>query len=122
MIACQSVERGVSVSFARRLHELRVANRLSLQDVADQVGMSKAHVWNLEKGLSDNPSIEMVRKLADLFKVGVADLVGENPAAKNEAPEMVAMFRDLKDLDPRDRDLIRNLMEQMKRKPGDDEK
>ncbi len=110
------------MSFARRLHELRVANRLSLQDVADQVGMSKAHVWNLEKGLSDNPSIEMVRKLADLFKVGVADLVGENPAAKNEAPEMVAMFRDLKDLDPRDRDLIRNLMEQMKRKPGDDEK
>ena len=110
------------MSFARRLHELRVANRLSLQDVADQVGMSKAHVWNLEKGLSDNPSIEMVRKLADLFKVGVADLVGENPAAKSEAPEMVAMFRDLKDLDPRDRDLIRNLMEQMKRKPGDDEK
>lgn len=110
------------MTFARRLHELRVANRLSLQDVADQVGMSKAHVWNLEKGLSENPSIEMVRKLAELFKVGVADLVGENPAAKNEAPEMVAMFRDLKGLDDRDRDIIRNLMQQMKRKPDVGEK
>lgn len=109
------------MSFASRLHELRVANRLSLQDVADQVGMSKAHVWNLEKGLSENPSIEMVRKLAVLFKVGVADLVGENPGGKSEEPEMVAMFRDLKGLNPRDRELISNLMQQMKRKPAADE-
>ena len=110
------------MSFASRLHQLRVANRLSLQDVADQVGMSKAHVWNLEKGLSENPSIEIVRKLAELFKVGVADLVGENPTAEGEAPAMVAMFRDLKGLEPRDREIIRHLMQQMKRKPADDEK
>ena len=108
------------MTFARRLHDLRVANRLSLQDVADKAGMSKAHLWNLEKGLSVNPSIELVRRLAELFKVGVADLAGENPAAKDEAPEMVAMFRDLKDLEPRDRDLIRTLMEQMRRKPDED--
>lgn len=107
------------MSFARRLHELRIANRLSLQDVADQVGMSKAHVWNLEKGLSENPSIELVRKLAELFKVGVADLVGENPAAKDEAPAMVAMFRDLKGLSERDREIIRTLMQQMKKKPDE---
>ena len=83
--------------------------------------MSKAHVWNLEKGLSENPSIELVRKLAELFKVGVADLVGENPAGRDEAPEMVAMYRNLKNLQPRDRDIIRNLMEQMKRKPDEEE-
>ncbi len=102
------------MSFARRLHELRVANRLSLQDVADKVGMSKAHVWNLEKGLSDNPSIELVRKLADLFRVGVADLAGENPDAKDEAPEMVALFRDLKNLDEGERETIRVLMERLR--------
>lgn len=102
------------MSFARRLHELRVANRLSLQDVADKVGMSKAHVWNLEKGLSDNPSIELVRKLADMFRIGVADLVGENPDAKNEAPEMVALFRDLKNLDEGERETIRVLMERLR--------
>ena len=54
------------MSLATRLHDLRVANRLSLQQVADRIGISKAHVWNLEKGQADNPSMELVVKLADL--------------------------------------------------------
>ena len=103
------------MSFGARLNKLRVAQRLSLQEVADKVGISKAHVWNLEKGQSDNPSMELLLKLADLFRVRVADLVGEDPGAADEEPEMVAMFRDLKNLDPRDRDTIRVLMDQFKR-------
>lgn len=102
------------MSFATRLHDLRVANRLSLQQVADKVGISKAHVWNLEKGQADNPSMELVLKLADLFRVRVADLVGENPEAADEDPEVIAMFRDLKRLGDDDRELIKGLMEQLK--------
>lgn len=102
------------MKFATRLHDLRVANRLSLQQVADKVGISKAHVWNLEKGQADNPSMELVVKLADLFRVRVADLVGENPDAADEDPEMVAMFRDLKGLGEDDREIIKGLMEQLK--------
>lgn len=106
------------MSFARRLHDLRVRNRMSLQDVATAVGISKAHVWNLEKGFSENPSFELVVKIADLFRVRVADLAGENPADEAEEPEVVAMFRDLKQLDERDRETIRVLMEQLKRSKG----
>jgi transcriptional regulator with XRE-family HTH domain len=107
------------MSFGETLNRLRIAKRLSLQDVATAVGISKAHVWNLEKGESDNPSIELVIKLADLFRVRVADLVGENPSGPDEQPEMVAMFRDLKSLDPRDRESIRVLMQQFKRSRSD---
>lgn len=107
------------MGFARKLHDLRIAKRLSLQDVANAVGISKAHVWNLEKGITGNPSMDLVLKLAELFRVRVADLVGENPEAAEEPAEMVAMFRDLKQLDDRDRDTIRMLMEQMKRRKGD---
>jgi transcriptional regulator with XRE-family HTH domain len=108
------------MSFGRRLHDLRVRNRMSLQDVANAVGISKAHVWNMEKGLSENPSIELVVKLADVFRVRVADLVGENPDAEGEEPEVIAMFRDLKQLGGRDRETIRLLMEQFKRNKGAD--
>lgn len=104
------------MAFKNRLNQLRVANRLSLQQVADKVGISKAHVWNLEKGLAENPSMELVVKLADLFRVRVADLVGENPDATDEDPEMVAMFRDLKGLGEDDREIIKGLMEQLKRR------
>jgi hypothetical protein len=47
--------------------------------------------------------------------VRVADLVGEDPGAKAEPPEMVAMFRDLKKLEPEDRETIRLLMERLRR-------
>ena len=104
------------MSFARKLHDLRLARRLSLQNVADAVGISKAHVFNLEMGLAANPSMELVVKLAELFRVRVADLVGDNPEADDQPPEMVAMFRDLKSLREEDRETIRMLMETMKKR------
>jgi transcriptional regulator with XRE-family HTH domain len=106
------------MSFARKLHDLRIAHKKSLQEVADAIGISKAHVWNLEKAITINPSMDLVVKLADLFRVRVADLVGEGPDSADEPAEMVAMFRDFKQLEPRDRETIAMLMEQMKRRKG----
>ena len=104
------------MSFASKLHDLRSRRKLSLQDVADKIGISKAHVFNLEKGITANPSMDLVVKLAELYRVRVADLVGENPDAEDEPAEMVAMFRDLKDLGEPDRETIRMLMESMKKR------
>lgn len=104
------------MTLARRLHDLRLEHALSLQEVASAIGASRAYIWNLEKGRADNPSLEMIGKLAGLFRVRIADLVGENPAAADEDPEMVAMFRDLKQLDTRDRETIRVLMQQLKQR------
>jgi len=104
------------MSFARKLHDLRLARRLSLQNVADAVGISKAHVFNLEKGITSNPSMDLVVKLAELFRVRVADLVGDNPDAEDQPAEMVAMFRDLKNLREEDRETIRMLMDTMKKR------
>ncbi len=104
------------MSFAHRLREQRIANRMSLQDVANAVGISKAHVFNLEKAKTSNPSMELVLKLAELFRVRVTDLVGENPEAEDQPAEMVAMFRDLKALDQGDRETIRLMMESLKKR------
>lgn len=113
MLSAFSIERNC-MSFARKLHDLRVGNKMSLQNVADAVGISKAHVFNLEKGITTNPSMELVVKLAGLFRVRVADLVGDNPEADDEPAEMVAMFRDLKSMDPGDRETIKLFMKTLK--------
>ena len=97
-----------------KLKQLRIKNNKSLQDVADAVGSSKAHIWDLEKGNSSNPTMELLLKLATFFKVGVADLVGENPNAREENPEMVAMYRDLKTLTDDDRKMLQVMIEQFK--------
>lgn len=108
-------EEAALMSLGARLRDLRVRKNLSLQDVADKVGASKAHIWNLEKGTSDNPSMELLVGLADLFKVGIADLVGEDPSSEQEAPEMIALYRNLKQLDDRDLETIRVLTEQLRK-------
>jgi transcriptional regulator with XRE-family HTH domain len=110
----------VWMSLASKIKELRLKKKKSLQDVADEVNASKAHVWDLETGKSKNPSIDLLTKLAKCFGVSVAEMIGENPASKDVDPQIVAMYRELKDLTPADRQAIQSMMDHLKsRKPKD---
>jgi len=102
------------VALGAKLRELRTRKGDSLQQVADAVGASKAHIWELEMGKSKNPSVELLTELAKHFNVLVADLIGENPNAIGEDPELVTMYRDLKGLTDTDRETIRGLMKVLK--------
>ena len=65
------------MSLEARLFEFRQNAKVSLQKVADAVGVSKAHIWELEKGRSTNPSFDLVRKLAAFYAVTPEELIGE---------------------------------------------
>ena len=107
------------MSLAMKLQKLRTAKRQSLQDVADAIGASKAHVWELEKGTAKNPSIELVRKLADHFGVSIASLVGEAPDESSDEEQLLVMYRDLKSLDTKEREMIEDIIKGMqKRRTG----
>ena len=80
------------MSLATKLKELRVRKKQSLQDVADAIGASKTHVWDLETGRSSNPSVDLLTKLATHFQVRIADLVGENPNAPTRTRSMSPCF------------------------------
>lgn len=111
----QQVWTGRNMSLATKLKDLRVRHRQSLQQVADAIEVSKTHIWDLETGRSSNPSMELLTKLANHFRVRVADLVGENPEAPDEDPELVTMYRELKELSPTDRETMRMLMQRFKK-------
>src|SRR4051812_8821561 len=102
------------MSLAAKLRELRLQKGLSLQDVATEVEASKAHIWDLETGKSTNPSIDLLKKLSRCLGVSVADLIGENPKGDNEDSAVVAMYRDLKELTPADREALKAMMEHLK--------
>ena len=104
------------MTFGLKLKELRIAKNKSLQDVANAIGVSKAHLWDLEKGKSKNPSLDLITGLASYFKISVAELVGEDPNALNEEPELVALYRDLKALGPTDLEAISLLVNQFKKR------
>ena len=51
---------------------LRRTRDLSLQEVADAAEISKAHVWDLERGKAINPTIETLCKLGVALKTDAA--------------------------------------------------
>lgn len=85
-----------------RLRLLREKSGESLQQVADAIGASKAHVWELETGRSQNPSVDLVRRLASHFSVTMSWFLGEEPdpsAPDQRATVLYAAARDLRDED-----------------------
>jgi len=104
------------VALGARLKELRTKKGESLQQVADAIGSSKAHIWELETGKNRNPGAESLKKLAEHFRVSVGNLIGEDPNAADSEPEMVAMFRDLQNLSEQDRETIRAVMDSLKKR------
>ena len=74
---------GVFMAIGDRLKELRSRKGQSLQQVADAIGASKAHIWELESNRSKNPSLELLRKLAEHFSTSIAYLI-EDPEGETE--------------------------------------
>lgn len=101
------------MSVGVRITELRLKQSESLQQVADAVGVSKAHIWELEKGRTANPSMALVTRLADHFGVSVAFLVGEDVGAADADPRLQRMFRQAQQLDERERAILDSMMQSL---------
>jgi transcriptional regulator with XRE-family HTH domain len=94
------------MSIGAKLSDLRLRKGESLQTVADKVGVSKAHIWELEKGRSKNPSAELVRKLAEYFGVTVEYLIDPEKADFSNLDAAQVFYRDLKSLSEEDQEFI----------------
>ena len=103
------------MGLGRRIAELRMKKQESLQRVADAVGVSKAHIWELEKGRTDNPAMALVTRLADHFGVSVSFLVGEDIEAEDADVELSRMFRQAQQLDARERQILDDMMQSLLR-------
>ena len=101
------------MNLGTRMTKLRVARRESLQQVADAVGVSKVHIWELEKGRSDNPSMALVTRLADHFGVSVSSLIDAQTNEADQRPEMARMNRLAGKLDADDVAIVEDMMRAM---------
>ena len=104
------------MSLNERLFELRQRSNKSLQNVADAVGVSKAHIWELEKGRTANPSFDLVQKLATYFGVTPDMLIGTKDVPPPSPLQIERIHRDLKNLSDRDLGLIEEMVQSMNRR------
>ena len=108
------------MDIGERLFSLRQKTGESLQQVADKVGVSKAHVWELEKGRSRNPSFDLVHKLAEHFGVGIDVLTGRTGEPGSDQMQVERIHRGLQALSQRDREIVEQMVDSMNQKKAGD--
>jgi transcriptional regulator with XRE-family HTH domain len=98
------------MSLGERLKRLRVGKGQSLQQVADAVGASKPHFWELETGRSRNPSLDLLGRIAAHFGTTVAFLIGDDEGVELEA---MVFGREFKNLTDDDKKLLLTMAERL---------
>lgn len=101
---------------ATRIAELRRQRNESLQDVADAVGVTKTHIWELERGRARNPSLAVIEGLANHFRISIASLVGEDIDAADANQALARMFRLAGELEENERQVIDDMIESFRRR------
>lgn len=72
------------MSTGSRIKEIRKKNKLTQDELAKKVGISKNGLWNYENDKREI-SIELIQKIADTFNVPLSDLIEEeNPIRKTQ--------------------------------------
>jgi transcriptional regulator with XRE-family HTH domain len=107
------------MNLAEKLKQARSKSGESLQQIADAVGASKAHIWELETGRSQNPSLDLVQRLAAHFQLTVAYLAENTPEDASKAHEFFRKNENkLERMSERDLDILEGLLDRFgKQKP-----
>lgn len=92
----------------------------SLQQVADAIGASKAHIWELESNRSKNPSLDLLQKLAGHFRTTVAYLIEEPEADLTRAQQFFRRNSDkIASLEEDEITIFENLLDKLAKKDGE---
>lgn len=101
-------------TFGARLRRFREAKGLTLQQVADAVGCTKAYIWELEMKEGQRPSAERVQKIAQVLGVTMEDVMGTPMQEAPEAsPEDVVFFREYAGMAEEEKDRYRQALKIM---------
>jgi XRE family transcriptional regulator of biofilm formation len=57
-----------------KIREYRLQKGMTLKELADKVGISVGYLCHLEKGTRENPSINVIEKIANVLGKNISDL------------------------------------------------
>lgn len=101
-------------AFGARLRRLREAKKLTLQQVADAVGCTKAYIWELEMKDGQRPTAERIQKIAQVLGVTMEDVMGTPmQQAPQASPEDVVFFREYAEMTDEEKDRYRQALKIM---------
>ena len=98
------------MTFAERLRELRTEKKMSLNQVAEKIGVGRANIYKYEHGIITNVPPDRVHALANLFGVTRPYLMGWT----DEVDQMLADDATERALD----ETVLKIAEELRDRPG----
>lgn len=98
-------------AIGHRLQELREASGASLIEVAAEAGISRQQLWRIETGLSMNPSVSLLMKLAAVYKIDLATIT--RPRARPSNRTLLIIAQHIEKISGPERDLLDALAKQL---------
>ena len=105
------------MEFKDILKQQRIAHGYTQEELGKMVGLQKAAIYKYENGLLTNPKRSLIQKLAEIFGVSPAYMMGIEDEEKqtyfndpetvkmvqflHDNPEYKVMFDSTRDLDPK---------------------
>jgi XRE family transcriptional regulator, master regulator for biofilm formation len=69
----------------KNIKEYRKRRGLSLSEFSERSGISKSYISNIERNLHQNPSIQIMNKIASVLNVELEDLLIPGSSIKSES-------------------------------------
>lgn len=107
----------MSTKLGDKIRALRKEKQLTLDALAASAGMSKSYLWELENRESPRPSAEKLDALAKILGQPVSYFLEEDASTPEEAHKDEAFFRNYKNLDTTDKEVMRKIMESFRKSP-----
>ena len=98
---------------SERLKALREARKLTMQELADKLGVSKSMISYYEKG-KKTPSVKTIDKMADTLNVSVDYLIGKSDAfdgSESTSKEAKDFMEKFEKLDPAKKEALIKMLE-----------
>lgn len=92
-----------------RIKALRKKAKMTLDQAADQAGLSKSYLWELENRDLPRPSADKLSGLARVFNVTIDYLLGGETVENLETAEDKAFFREYQSMTPEARARLRRM-------------
>lgn len=83
----------------KNIYEIRKRRGLTLTELAERAGIAKSYLSNIERNLNQNPSINVIEKIASVLDVDLKELLGTGKDEKeslldNDWVDFVKELRD----------------------------
>lgn len=98
-----------------KLREQRKQRSWTLEQLAEEAGLSKSYLWELENRESQRPSAEKLAALADALGVATSYFLEEDTRAPKERHLDEAFFRGYQKLEPEAKEQLRKILSTFKK-------